>query len=322
MQVRALTRLSFSRAGYYTCHTLEPVESEEDVIQKNVIVDFDNTLGVRGCDVDDGLALLGLLGTEGVQVEAVCTCYGNSDIETVTHNTQRMFAEMGIDLPVYRGCSGPDELQSDASRFLAKAAADRPGELSLLATGSMTNLLGASLVDPFFFGNLREIVCMGGISQSLVITPGHIMDELNFSCDANATLAMLSSPCPVTIATAQNCMPASFQREGLVREFSDDSWLCRTVDYWFHDMDAAYDWEGWICWDLVAAFALCRPHLFEWPTMDITLNKRFIQAGYLERAVEDAPSATVSTPVIIEADAFRAEAYEAWHAALAKLGVA
>lgn len=56
--------------------------------------------------------------------------------------------------------------------------------------------------------------------------------------------------------------------------------------------------------------------------MDITLNKRFIQAGYLERAVEDAPSATVSTPVIIEADAFRAEAYEAWHAALAKLGVA
>ena len=87
-------------------------------------------------------------------------------------------------------------------------------------------------------------------------------------------------------------------------------------------MDAAYDWEGWVCWDLVAAFALCRPHLFEWPTMDITLNKRFIQAGYLERAVEDAPSATVSTPVIIEADAFRAEAYEAWHAALAKLGVA
>lgn len=290
-------------------------------MQKHVIMDCDNTLGVRGCDVDDGLALLGLLGTEGVSVEALCTCYGNSDIETVTNNTRRMFAEMSIDIPLYKGCAGPDEPHSEAARFLAEAAAARPGEISLLATGSMTNLLGASLIDPSFFANLREIVCMGGVTRSLVITPGRIMDELNLSCDADATLAMLASPCPITIATAQNCMPAFFEREELAREFSADSWLCRTVDYWFNDMDAAYDWKGWTCWDLVAAFALCRPSLFDWHTMDVTLNRRFIQAGYLEHASEGAPSALVSTPTIADADAFRAEAYAAWHAALAKLDI-
>lgn len=290
-------------------------------MDKRIIVDFDNTLGVRGCDVDDGLALLGLLGTEGISIEAACTCYGNSDIETVTRNTERWFAEMGISIPIHRGCPGPDEPDSDAARFLAEAAAAHPGELSVLATGSLTNLKGAAALDPAFYANLREVVCMGGVTRSLVITPGRIMDELNLSCDADATLGLLASECPVTIATAQNCMPAFFQREDLVQAFSPDSWLCRTVDYWFDDMDAAFDWDGWTCWDLVAAFALCRPHLFAQGTMDVTLSKRFLEAGYLESASDDAPSARVSTPIIIDADAFRAEAYAAWRTALEALGV-
>lgn len=288
-------------------------------MQKRVIMDCDNTLGVCGCDVDDGLALLALLGTEGVQLEAVCTCYGNSDIDTVTGNTRRMFSELGIDVPVHLGCKGPGEPFSEASRFLAKAASEHPGEISLLATGSMTNLLGASLVDPGFFANLREIVCMGGVTRSLVITPGRIMDELNLSCDADATLAMLASPCPVTVATSQNCLPAFFKREDLAREFSASSWICRTVDYWFEEMDGAYDWNGWTCWDLVAAFALCRPHLFDWLSMNVTLNRKFIQAGYLEHASDDAPAARISTPVIIDPEAFRSEAYQAWHASFAQL---
>ncbi|MFR1167120.1 MAG: hypothetical protein ACLSDQ_05635 [Adlercreutzia equolifaciens] len=43
---------------------------------KNIILDFDNTMGVRGCDVDDGLALLYLLGNpERCRVLAACTTY-------------------------------------------------------------------------------------------------------------------------------------------------------------------------------------------------------------------------------------------------------
>lgn len=290
-------------------------------MRKHVIMDCDNTLGVRGCDVDDGLALLALLGSDSVCVEAVCTCYGNSDIDTVTDNTERMFAELGIDIPVYRGCASAGDPRSDASRFLAEEAAAHPGEISLLATGSMTNLKGAAFIDPVFYSNLREVVCMGGVTQSLVITPGRIMDELNLSCDPDATLGLLDSGCPVTIATSQNCLPAFFRREDLAREFSDGSWLCRTVDYWFNDMDKAYEWSGWTCWDLMAAFALSRPELFAWNTMDVSLNCRFLEAGYLEDAPEGAPFATVNVPAIKDADAFRAAAYEAWHTALSRLGI-
>ncbi len=306
---------------YMMMHSMGEASGAEASMSKRVVMDFDNTLGVRGCDVDDGLALLALLGTDDVQVEAVCTCYGNSDIDTVTRNTERMFAELGIEIPIYRGCAGPDAPKSDAAQFLAEVAAANPGEISVLATGSMTNLKGAALIDEGFYANVREVACMGGVTRSLVITPGRIMDELNFSCDAEATLGLLAAPCPTTIATAQNCLPAFFRRDDLAREFGAESWLCRTVDYWFGDMDAAYAWDGWTCWDLVAAFAVARPHLFEQHTMEVTLNRRFLEAGYLEQAAEGAPTATVSVPAIADADAFRAEAYEAWRAAFARLGI-
>ena len=290
-------------------------------MNKRVVVDFDNTLGVKGCDVDDGLALLGLIGTPGITIEAACTCYGNSDIETVTSNTKRMFSELNLDIPIYKGCSDPDHLESEASSFLADIAARNPGEISLLATGSLTNLKGAASLDPAFYSNLKEVFCMGGVTRSLVITPGRIMDELNLSCDPDATLEMLGADCPITIATAQNCLPAFFKREGLSREFGEESWLCRTVDYWFFDMDAAFDWDGWTCWDLVAALAMSNPDLFDWDDMYVSMNRRFVEAGYLEHASEDTPRASVMVPTIKDADAFRSKAYEAWHNAFDVLGI-
>ncbi|MBP5460262.1 MAG: hypothetical protein J6Y62_08895 [Clostridia bacterium] len=50
----------------------------------HVIYDFDNTIGVRFSDVDDGLAFLYLLSqTETVELLGVTTTYGNSREETV-----------------------------------------------------------------------------------------------------------------------------------------------------------------------------------------------------------------------------------------------
>lgn len=170
-------------------------------MDKRIIIDFDNTMGVRGCDIDDGLALLFLLGTEGVRVEAACTAFGNSSIDVVHDNTARMLREWDLDIPVHRGAGAPDEEPSEAARFLAEAAAESPGELAVVATGSMSNLGQAARLDPAFFSNLCEVSLMGGITESLVIN-GRIMNELNLSCDPAATAAVLGAQCSVTAATA------------------------------------------------------------------------------------------------------------------------
>ena len=83
---------------------------------KNIILDFDNTMGVRGCDVDDGLALLYLLGNpERCRVLAACTTYGNAGIDVVDANTRALFEKLGLNIPVYRGAAGPGDTDTEAA---------------------------------------------------------------------------------------------------------------------------------------------------------------------------------------------------------------
>lgn len=290
---------------------------------KRIIVDFDNTMGIKGCDVDDGLALLFLLGSEGAIVEAACTTFGNNSLSAVHENTLRLFGELGLSIPVYKGAdTGTFDAQnpSAAAQFLARAAAEAPGELYVLATGSMTNLAHAAQIDANFFSNLAGVSLMGGITESLVITDGKIMDELNLSCSPQAALAVLGADCPVTVATAQNCLPAFFTRADFADVAGVDSWFYRTCAYWFDDMDEAYAWNGFTCWDIVAAATIVRPDLFIPERMQVTLNERLLSVGYLEQAAPHAPQARIEVPRIADARQFVAEAVGAWRRALALLG--
>jgi purine nucleosidase len=105
---------------------------------KKVILDCDNTMGVEGCDVDDGLALIYLLGKENIELCGITATYGNRDIETVYAKTFDMLWELGREnIPLLKGCAGNQPVPCEAAEFLAAAAKARPGEISILATGSL-----------------------------------------------------------------------------------------------------------------------------------------------------------------------------------------
>lgn len=322
---------------------------------KRVIVDFDNTMGLPGCDVDDGLALLYLLGCDNIQIEAVCTTYGNNTLAAVHENTQRMMELFGLDVPLLRGVEAPlaltdaqrgarpgspsdaqpDEAsfivadrprhaidpasaQGAAPRFIADALTSQPGSLHILATGSTTNLGAAAVLRPEALGQATSITLMGGVTESLAIN-GRIMDELNLSCDPVATCAVLASGARLAIATSQNCLPAFFTRADLIGAFGEESWLYRTCDHWFRTMDAAYDWHGWTCWDVVAAAFLAHPELFCDHLEQVTLYERFIGVGYLECGNIGAPHAPVNLPTIRDAAAFKAHVVETWRRGLVRV---
>ncbi|MGI6033004.1 MAG: nucleoside hydrolase [Coriobacteriales bacterium] len=290
---------------------------------KRVIVDFDNTLGVRGCDVDDGLALLYLLGRGDVQIEGICTSYGNSDIETVTNNTRRMLSEWGLDIPVHKGCAGPvrfgDGDVRGAGAFIASTLQDAPGEVSVLVTGSTSNLLQASIAKPGVLNTAASIDFMGGITHTLVIN-GTIMDELNLSCDPDASIEALSALCSVSVATAQNCLPAFFTRDDLA-QLGEDSWVYRACAYWFEDMEKRYKWKGWTCWDVVAAAHLAEPGLFEEEEHWLVRDRRMLSVGFLEEADEGEPVMHVNLPRIKDPDAFKEHVLSMWKAGSEKLGL-
>lgn len=283
-----------------------------------IIFDCDNTMGVKNCDVDDGLTLLYLLGREDIDLLGVTTTFGNSKIDIVHKNTEKMFDELKINnLPLYKGAPSSANRQSEASQYLARMAKEYPGEITLLATGSLTNLLGAYELDSDFFSNLKEIVLMGGITKPLIIN-GKNLDELNFSCDSKASYEVLSSGAMVTVLTGHICLQALFGDNEYKRLMERDSKKIyqyirnKTID-WFEYVMNEFGIQGFYNWDIVAAVYITHPQLFDRKLEKVISTPEDLKKGYLKIDQESYSGYEVNIPTRIEdINRFNNIVFEAW----------
>ena len=99
--------------------------------------------------MDDGLALLYLLGCPEAELLGITASYGNSRMDVVWDTIGTVVRETGLTgIPVRRGAETAGCSGSEAADFLAETVNRYPGEVSVLATGSLTNLMGAWKRDP------------------------------------------------------------------------------------------------------------------------------------------------------------------------------
>lgn len=277
-----------------------------------ILFDCDNTFGVGGCDVDDGLALLYLLGMDA-EIMGITATYGNSDLDTVFSNTRLMTEELGIQhIPLLRGGSSEGDYESEASDFLAEMAARYRGEIYLLATGSLTNVYGAFLKDSSFFENLAGVCLMGGITETLYIN-GKVMNELNFSCDSTAALGVIREAKNLSIVTGNNCLKAFFSHEGhRARLGGSKAGIARYIDektsYWY-DCMKKYDIDGFYNWDVVSAAYIMKRELFEDCHVDICPDEDSLKSGIL---FGNGTPVRVNLPVIKDSHVFEDEVYSAY----------
>lgn len=158
-----------------------------------------------------------------------------------------------------------------------------PKELSVLATGSLTNLWGAYEMDSAFFENVKEIVLMGGITSPLVFEK-KVMDELNFSCDPHASWTVLTKGRNVSVITGNNCLKVLFTKEEYKnRLFGTEN---------------------------PAAVYLMRPELFVDERKEFRISEHDLRTGYLHEAQNG--NCILNLPAIGEETAFKNEIYEAW----------
>lgn len=285
---------------------------------KKVIYDCDNTMGVPGRDVDDGLALLYLLGRKDIQLEGVTTTYGNSSLEEVFENTKKMFKELNIKgIPLMKGAKSPENRQSEASEFLAREAAKNPGEITLLATGALTNLYGAYELDNSFFSNLKEIVLMGGITEPLIIN-GVNLEELNFSCDSLATYTVLNSSCHITILTGHTCLQGFFGEEQLdwlksKKQHAIYDYIRRNIEPWYSFVEKNFGVWGFYNWDIVSAVYITNPELFEDNYESIISTEEDLRKGYLRISSDAVDMWKKNIPrTIKDVDKFKQIIFDAW----------
>lgn len=281
---------------------------------KKIIFDCDNTMGILGCDVDDGLALLYLLGKGTVEILGITATYGNSDVETVYANTMRTLHEIGRnDICLLKGCSDKNCLPSEAVDFIVDTVNANPGEISILATGSLTNLYAAYLADNSILQKTAEIVLMGGITEPLIIN-GQVLDELNFSCDPAASHCVLGKGQKVTVITGNNCLDAFFTQEEFVQRLAVDKpiagYIKEKCNYWFQDMMTAFRINGFYNWDVVAAAYIADKANFENHLQELAPDFRSLAVGQLDLAGTD--KAIINLPVIRNLRAFTDDVYKAW----------
>jgi purine nucleosidase len=279
---------------------------------KNIVLDCDNTFGIVGCDVDDGLALLYLLGREDVNLVGITCTYGNSNVDTVYENTKTMMARLGCGLPVLKGSASPGPGGSAAADFLLQEAQKHRGDLCLLATGSLTNLRHAYEQDRRFFKKISETALMGGVTRPLCME-GCDVDELNFSSDPAAALCVLQNAPNLQIATGNNCLPAFFSREVYERRLKKSllpiaRYIYDKTAYWYEHM-ACRGADGFYNWDVVAAAALTEKELFWERETLITPTAASLAQGNLLGGGEKI---TVNLPVIQNPEVFEQHVYETY----------
>lgn len=180
---------------------------------------------VVDCDtgVDDALALLYLTRQPQVDIVAVGCVHGNVPVATVARNTLQVLALAGrADIPVAVGAARPlaqalhtsEAVHGDdglggaardhqgtvapdsAAEQLVRLARRRPGQLSVLATGPLTNLALALLIEPQLPALIRQVVIMGGAFS----VPGNITPyaEANIFHDPEAAALVMEADWPVT----------------------------------------------------------------------------------------------------------------------------
>lgn len=152
-----------------------------------VIIDTDG-------GVDDAAALWWALQDPALQVVAVTVVWGNIPVERAAVSVGRVLEAAGRpDVPVAAGATGPmgtapalrpatfihgddglgnttqglpepalNRLSETAPVLMRRLCAERPGEVSLLTIGPLTNVGLALAEDPGFAASVAELVVMGG----------------------------------------------------------------------------------------------------------------------------------------------------------------
>lgn len=183
---------------------------------------------VIDCDpgVDDAMAILYGLRAPEVEIVALSTVWGNIDVETATVNAIRLLEIGGRpDIPVAMGAArqliglpptfaelvhGPAGTGSvvlppprgvhtaeHAVVQMIRLAHERPGELTLVAVGPLTNVALALAIDPGMAKLYKNVVIMGGA----FLIPGNVtpVAEANIWHDPEAAQIVFQADWQVTV---------------------------------------------------------------------------------------------------------------------------
>lgn len=178
---------------------------------------------ILDCDPGDDDALAIFVASRFADVVAITTVAGNAAVEDTTRNALRTVELLGLKVPVYKGCGAPlsgTPVERPRGLHGASGFGDRPqpepalhpaamhavdaildiirqdANVTIVATGPLTNLATAFRRAPDLAERLRRLVIMGG---SVDIGNRSPVAEANIWADPEAAAVVMESAVPKTL---------------------------------------------------------------------------------------------------------------------------
>jgi purine nucleosidase len=215
---------------------------------KHIILDTDP-------GIDDSLAILLALASPEVILDGISTIHGNASTTQVTTNALSILELANAShVPVYRGCELPlvqpsllsPETHGNSglgyanlpapvtkpqikhgSDYLIEQIMSRPGEVTLVAIGPLTNVAMAIRKEPRIVQNVKEVFVMGGaIKHQGNTTP---LAEYNTFVDPHAAHIVFHSGMPIILTPLDVTYECIFLKDDLNRLLKIDSPITKFI---------------------------------------------------------------------------------------------
>jgi len=269
--------------------------------------------------IDDAMAILYALADPAVDLIGLTTIFGNVPEATATRNTLALLELAGADIPVAAGAAMPlvqtphphpdfvhgvegfgDALLDPPMRrpdarpayqFIIDAVTDRPGEITLVPVGPLTNLALALQAAPEIAQQVARVVIMGGAVRHKGNVNAYA--EANIWQDPHAAAAVFAAEWPMTLVgldvTERVICTAADLAPMMETSPRCGAFLTKAAEFYFGFHRETEGIDGCHLHDPSAIIAALDPAPFEQISAPLSVTLEGAEAGMTREATRGPP---------------------------------